>query len=136
MDIGHYEGVAADLGDELAAGLGAPVDGGAFADGHAVPDLHAGNFPFEFQVLGNGTDDGARKYGAVTAHLDVGENGSVRKNLAAVSDFHVVIDEGEGADFDAFPELGAGADDGQRMDLIHSQVLISKGHGAPWRPSC
>ena len=121
MDIGHHQGVAVHLGHELAAGLRAAVDGGTLADGHPVTDLHVGDLAFEFQVLRDGADDRTGEHRAVLAHLDVGEDGGMRKDLAAVTDLDIVVDKGERTDFNAFPELRAGADDGQRMDLrIHS----------------
>ena len=134
MDIGHDERVAAHLGQELAAGLGAAVDGGALADGHPVTDFHPGDFALVFEVLRDGAHDGARKDGAVAAHFHIGEDDGVREELAAVADFDVVVHEHVGTDFDVVAELREGADRCERMDLIHSQWFISGWREGPSRP--
>ena len=125
MGIRHDERVAAHLGQELAAGLRAAVDGGALADGHPVADLHPGHLAFVLEVLRDGAHDRAREDGAVAAHFHIGEDDGVREELAAIADFDVVVDEDVGADFDVVAELRVGADRCERMDLIHRQCVIS-----------
>ena len=98
VHIGHNQGVAADPGDELAAGLGAPVDSGALAYGHVVTHLDIGNLPFVFQVLRDGTDHGAREYLAVPAHPYITIDHRVRMDLATVADLYIIVDECEWSD--------------------------------------
>ena len=108
MCIGHDKSVASHLCGTFAAGFGAAVDGGAFADVHSVTNLHPAFLSFEFEVLGNGAHDGAGKYGAVLSHSDMIVNGGSVEDFAAVADFHVVIDKGEGADFHIISQLCSG----------------------------
>ena len=127
MDIGHHERVAAHLRHELAAGLGAAVDGGALADGDPVPDLHPGDLAFILEVLRDGTHDRAGEYGAVAAHFHIGEDDGMREDMAAVADFDIRVDEGVGADFDVVSEFRVGAHGSERMDLIHGRFLFQDG---------
>ena len=127
MGVGHDERVAAHLGQELAAGLGAAVDGGTFADGHPVADLHPGHLAFVLEVLWDRAYDRARKDGAITAHFDIGKDDGVREELAAVADLDVVVDKDVGTDFDVVAEPGIRADGSERVDLIHGQSLFQDG---------
>ena len=69
VDVGHYEGIVADSGYALAAGLGSAVDCGAFANVDAVTNLHVSHLALELEVLRDGAYNGSRKYGAVLADL-------------------------------------------------------------------
>ena len=106
VNVRHDKGVVADPGDELAAGLGAAVDGCAFADCDIVPEFDVCDFTFVLEVLGDRPDHCPGEYVAVATHLYVLENGGVREDPAAVADLDVVIDVCEGPDFDVVAELG------------------------------
>ena len=58
----HDESIVANPGNSLAARLGAPVDGGALADGHVVADFHVGDFTVELEVLRHCAHYGSREY--------------------------------------------------------------------------
>ena len=121
MDIRHDERIAAHLCQELSAGLGTAVDGGALADGHPVTDFHPGDFALVFEVLWDGAHDRTGEYGAVAPHLHIGKDDGVRKEFAAVADFDMVVDEDVRTDFDVVAEFRVGTDRRERMDLIHGQ---------------
>ena len=108
MRVGHDEAVIAD--DSTAFGGGAAVDGNALADGGVVTDDGEGLFTTEFEVLGNGTDDGTGEERVATAHACAGEKGDAVHEAVAFADDDVFVDEAEGAYFATLTNLGFGVD--------------------------
>ena len=126
MGIRHNQGITADACDALAAGLGAPVHGGAFADIHAVANLHPGFLTFKLQVLRDGPHHGPREDGAVLAHFHVVVYGSPVQDAAAVANLGVGVYIGEGPYLNIVPQLGRGVYISKRMNLVHT-VLFKQG---------
>ena len=124
MYIRHYQGVAAHLGDTLAAGLGTPVDGGALTYGHIVAYLDISHLTVKLEVLRLGAHNRSRIYGAVASHRDIFEYGSVRQYLAAVTYLDVVIYECIWSDLDIVPEDCFRTYRCKWMDLVHNESVI------------
>ena len=124
MHVRHYQCVASDLGDALAAGLGAPVDGDTFTDGDIVSYLHIGYLSVKLEVLRNGSKNGSREDFAVLSHLHVRINHSVRMYLAAVSDFYIFVNECVWPDLDVVSENRLRADGSKWMDLVHVDIVL------------
>ena len=119
VHIGHDEGVASYLGHTLAACLCTAVDGCTFADGHIVTDFDICNLAVELEVLRDGADYRSRENRAVPAHLDIFEYDGMRKDLAAITDFDIVIDVGVRTDFNVVSELCVRAHCRQWRDFVH-----------------
>ena len=110
VNVGHQQGVAADLGHALAAGLGATVDRHALEDGHVVADLHVGYLSLVLKILRDGSHDSPGKDLTVLPHPDVGIYHRVRMDLAAVADLDIIVDEGERADLNVVAKFSLRAD--------------------------
>ena len=119
VGVGHKEHIVAYPGHTLAAGLGAAVDGGTFADVHPVAYLDVSHLTFELEVLRYGAHNRTREDRTVLAHLHVVEYGGVRENAAAVSDFYEFVNECVRSDFDVLAYLRIRMHSGQWMNLAH-----------------
>jgi len=126
MYVGHDESVAAYLGDSLAAGLGAAVDGSALAYGDMVADLYVGDLSVKFEVLGNGPHYCSGEDFTAFAHLDIRVDDCVGVYLAAVSYHDIVVNECIGPDFDILAEDGTRVDRCKRMDFCHNSLVFDR----------
>ena len=105
VNVGHQQGVAADLCHALSAGLCAAVDRHTLTDVHIVSDLHISDLPFILKILRDGSHDGSGKHLAVLSHPDVGIYHRMRMDPATVTDLHVIINERERSDFNVVAKL-------------------------------
>ena len=124
VHVRHYQGVAAHAGDSLAAGPGAAVDGGAFANVDAVAYLHPSHLSVELEVLGNSSHDGSGEHRAVAAQLYVRENGGVRQYPAAGAYLYVVFNVCVGSDLHVFCKTGSGMNGGKRVNIGHNYLIF------------
>src|SRR5512146_987747 len=115
--VGHEERLAAQAGHSPAVRRPA-IHRHVLADRVAVPDLHPGVLPLEFQILRGGADGGEREHAVVLPHADVRGDLDVGGDVAPVADRHLRTDHGEGADRDAFAQLRLGVDDRGGMDHL------------------
>jgi hypothetical protein len=122
MGIRHYQGVVADFGNILAAGLGSAVDCRAFAYGNVVSQLDGSDFTIELEILWDSPDYSTGIDLAVLSHLHVLENRSVREYLASVTDLYIIVDEGKGTDLDVVTENGFGTYRCKRRNNIHDSI--------------
>jgi hypothetical protein len=119
VDIGHYKGIASNLGKSLSAGLGAAVYGGALADVHAVSNLHPGVLSLKLEVLRDGSHYCSGKHSAVFTHAYMAVNGGTVEDFAAVAYDDVIVYKGKGAYFYILSQFSAGIHAGEGVDLRH-----------------
>jgi hypothetical protein len=112
MGISHQQAVAAYY--SLHFILSAPVYRYTLTDGGIVPNLYNRFFAFKLQVLGHGTQHGARKYSAVLTNYGVRHNNSMRHNVRAIAYSYLVMDHSKGVNGYIVAQLCVGMNGCQR----------------------
>lgn len=126
MGVRHEKGVAAHLGHTLAAGLGATVDGSAFADVHTVADLDISHLAVELEVLRDGTYDSSGEHVAVLSYLYIVEDGRMREDLRSLTYLYEFVDICVWSDLDAVSQFCVWMHASKWMDFCHGYFIASR----------
>ena len=93
VGVGHDQAIATDLCDAFSGGTA--IDSGAFADCSIVADDNDRFFATEFEILGDGGNDGAGEYFAIFANVGALKDGDVGAYARAFLDDHVFVNRHE-----------------------------------------
>src|SRR6185437_1618855 len=112
--IGHDVGVIID--DGLAdPDSRASMNGHVLAQRYAVTDRYRRRLTLVFQVLGSGTDAGEWEDADLVAERNIIADNDMILDVAVPADFHLGINDGEGADARALADYGIGMNNRRRM---------------------
>lgn len=120
VGISHYQAVATHFGEPFRSCAAVYCD--AFAKGGVVADNCHGFLAFEFQILRNSGDYGARENVAVFSDARALHYGHITADMSSFTDFDILVDGHEGLYHYARMDFGCGVDICKR--LFHCKVKL------------